>query len=421
MKNTFALIIAVFFFTLNNNIDAQWWLNGLQGEYCLDICEHNNKLYVIYTRDNTYGLFSSFAVDQYEGIWSRVPANGAEYASFEFIHSTGTSLFIGGRNGLFKSSNNGETFLRVLNAPVTSICNSASSLFVTVNNQGVSFSDNDGETWTQRNDGLSNLQTRGITSSNQYVFVGTTQSGLYFSENYGISWVLMNAGLPNDVPTYPLYSSIAITFVSTYEKGIFRSNNLSQPWEQVGANYGYWTKLMAVGQSLYLMGDMTYKFSASPDAGNSWVLRTNGLNSSTFVNDGVAFNNFIYIVTSEGIWRALQNELVVTDINEDKTLPTKFSLEQNYPNPFNPETTISYTIAPPNLLKGEDLQHVTLKVYDVLGKEVATLVNEYKQAGNYKVTFNVKTPYMASLPSGIYFYRLVTPKATITKKMVLTK
>ena len=57
---------------------------------------------------------------------------------------------------------------------------------------------------------------------------------------------------------------------------------------------------------------------------------------------------------------------------------------QNYPNPFNPETTISYKIAPLNLPKGETSVHVALKVYDVLGNEVATLVNEYKQPGNYK-------------------------------------
>lgn len=85
----------------------------------------------------------------------------------------------------------------------------------------------------------------------------------------------------------------------------------------------------------------------------------------------------------------------------------------NYPNPFNPETTISYSIP-----KSE---HVTLKVFDVLGREAATLVDEYKNAGNYKVTFNVKTLRVTPLPSGIYFYRLTTPATTITKKMLLVK
>ncbi|KAF0151918.1 MAG: peptidase M28 [Ignavibacteria bacterium] len=95
-----------------------------------------------------------------------------------------------------------------------------------------------------------------------------------------------------------------------------------------------------------------------------------------------------------------------------QNLPSEFKLNQNYPNPFNPSTVISYRISEPS--------HVTLKVYDVLGREVATLVDEHKQPGSYKIVFNpassIKNP-----ASGIYFYRLVTPTATITKKMVLTK
>ncbi|OGV11713.1 MAG: hypothetical protein A2237_18210 [Stygiobacter sp. RIFOXYA2_FULL_38_8] len=65
--------------------------------------------------------------------------------------------------------------------------------------------------------------------------------------------------------------------------------------------------------------------------------------------------------------------------------------------------------------------HVTLKVYDVLGREVATLVDEYKQPGNYKVIFNVKTSHATSLPSGVYFYQLRAGSFIETKKLVLLK
>jgi hypothetical protein len=85
-----------------------------------------------------------------------------------------------------------------------------------------------------------------------------------------------------------------------------------------------------------------------------------------------------------------------------------YFLLQNYPNPFNPETKISYSI------KEEGL--VTLKVYDVLGKEVATLVNENKPAGNYEVDFNA-----SQLPSGIYIYKLQAGSFIEAKKMLLTK
>ena len=107
-----------------------------------------------------------------------------------------------------------------------------------------------------------------------------------------------------------------------------------------------------------------------------------------------------------------------TDITESESLPKEFSLSQNYPNPFNPETTISYTI--PSNVKGETI-NVTLKVFDALGREVATLVDEFKQAGKYKVTFNVETRHGVSLPSGVYFYRLQCGMFSATKKLVIMK
>jgi len=83
-------------------------------------------------------------------------------------------------------------------------------------------------------------------------------------------------------------------------------------------------------------------------------------------------------------------------------------LEQNYPNPFNPTTQINYSIKEAGL--------VQLKVYDILGKEIATLVNENKEAGNYSIGFNA-----AELPSGVYIYQLTTPGFSQVRKMILAK
>jgi len=95
----------------------------------------------------------------------------------------------------------------------------------------------------------------------------------------------------------------------------------------------------------------------------------------------------------------------------------EFSLSQNYPNPFNPSTFIEYRI--------KDREFVSLKIYNVLGKEVATLVDEEKQAGSYKVEFNSNSNLLpsksGSLPSGIYFYRLKAGSFISVKKMLLLK
>jgi hypothetical protein len=125
---------------------------------------------------------------------------------------------------------------------------------------------------------------------------------------------------------------------------------------------------------------------------------------------------------------------IITDVEGDKLIPVSMTLSQNYPNPFNPSTTINYSIPVETRHAAGvgqvawSLQHVTLKIYDLLGREAATLVDEYKQPGNYMVQFGVEMLHPAaagqvatSLPSGVYFYTLCAGGYTITKKMILMK
>jgi len=102
-----------------------------------------------------------------------------------------------------------------------------------------------------------------------------------------------------------------------------------------------------------------------------------------------------------------QTDSTVSSITEEHT-PNKFILGQNYPNPFNPKTRVKYQIP--------KISFVTIKVYDVLGNEIATLVNEEKPIGSYEVEFDAR-----SLPSGIYFYRLQAGSFSETNKMLLLK
>ena len=103
----------------------------------------------------------------------------------------------------------------------------------------------------------------------------------------------------------------------------------------------------------------------------------------------------------------LKVETLLQIWKETKNTPTDFVLHQNYPNPFNPTTTISFSIP----FSG----FTSLNVYDILGNEIATLVNE-KPAGNYEVRFNV-----SSLTSGTYFYRIQAGLFIETRKMILMK
>jgi hypothetical protein len=113
----------------------------------------------------------------------------------------------------------------------------------------------------------------------------------------------------------------------------------------------------------------------------------------------------VYYVDSLSIYLEEENP---STLLEDEKIITDFSIYQNYPNPFNPNTKINFYIP--------EFSFVYLKVYNVLGDEVATLVNEEKPAGSYQVEFDATT-----LPSGIYFYRLLAGSYIETKKMVLMK
>ncbi|MCH7675355.1 T9SS type A sorting domain-containing protein [candidate division KSB1 bacterium] len=111
---------------------------------------------------------------------------------------------------------------------------------------------------------------------------------------------------------------------------------------------------------------------------------------------------------SAGFWA--QAGVVVTSVEEieQNTLPETFRLEQNYPNPFNPTTTIQFA------LPGRS--HVSLKLFDLLGREVATLVDEEMAAGEYKLQFEA-----AHLPSGVYFYMMKANHFMASKKLTLLK
>ncbi|MBK9096685.1 MAG: T9SS type A sorting domain-containing protein [bacterium] len=113
-------------------------------------------------------------------------------------------------------------------------------------------------------------------------------------------------------------------------------------------------------------------------------------------------------LTKSNIFIMKLDQTIGTGINEKFFNPYSYTLSQNYPNPFNPSTVISYRLPVTS--------NVSLKVYDVLGNEIATLVNEEKPAGEYEVEFNA-----AKLPSGIYFYKLEAGSFSETKKMILMK
>ena len=119
--------------------------------------------------------------------------------------------------------------------------------------------------------------------------------------------------------------------------------------------------------------------------------------TDTFVRALAVSNANLFAGTyAGGVWRRPLSEITLVE-EASNGLPTHFRLEQNYPNPFNPSTTISFSIP--------EKSFVTLKIYDMLGREVAELVNEELETGSFEKTFNA-----SKLASGVYIYRIAAMK-----------
>ena len=148
----------------------------------------------------------------------------------------------------------------------------------------------------------------------------------------------------------------------------------------------------------------------STDRGLTWTtMTTSGLTGITHMEfKRVGTTVYGFAATASGaILKVTDVVTEVTPINS--IIPNEFELSQNYPNPFNPTTTINFSIP--------KASNVSLKVFDALGKEVATLVNEFKGAGNYSTNFTAAS----GLTSGVYFYTISAGEFTSTKKLMLVK
>jgi photosystem II stability/assembly factor-like uncharacterized protein len=149
----------------------------------------------------------------------------------------------------------------------------------------------------------------------------------------------------------------------------------------------------------------------STDYGDNWTKVNDGLTFIQVLSLAIDSDGYVYAGTNgRSIFKTTYS---TTDVEDIKYEPSTFYLEQNYPNPFNPSTHISWQ-SPVGSWQ-------SIKVFDVLGNKVATLVDEYKPAGRYEVEFNSHSGEVRNLASGIYFYQLKAGEYVSTKKMILLK
>ena len=252
-----------------------------------------------------------------------------------------------------------------LNQGVNSVAIKGPNIFASSGNEGVFLSTDNGANWTGVNAGLtSTFIVEALIANDSILIAGG--NGIFLSTNNGLNWVASNSNLMNiDVSSFATYGNNV--FAGT-DSGIFLSTNNGETWGSV----------------------------------------TTGLKNVGVQSLAVSESNIFAGTAGSGVWIRPLAELV-TGVKKIGTInPKMFSLSQNYPNPFNPTTIIEY-----DLPKAE---YVKIVVFDVLGKQVKTLVDEEKSGGSYKVEFNAK-----DLSSGVYFYQIQSKEFIQTKKFLLIK
>ena len=354
------------------------------------------------------------------GVVYRTSTDGQQWSSF----STGTNLSVyslmavqDGTNlfaalswtpGVKLSTDYGETWSNAnIGLPSLRIHTSFAVIdeviFTGIRNGFVYKSTNYGSLWSQT---ALNRWTFALAVTGSYLLAGTDNFGFQFSSNNGTSWT--EAGFTND-DVFAIAVIDNNIFVSA-QNSVFRTTDLGINWTPAGNNLPTDKVLTfaAYGNNLFA-STQNFGIWLSTDFGGNWTNISDGFDPvfealALIVNEPYIFAGRL----SRGVWRRLLSDVVTSVELTDDQIPNDFTLNQNYPNPFNPSTKIEYSIPSESF--------VVLKVYDVLGNEVATLVNEQQQAGVYRADFIAD-----NLPSGIYFARITANEFTQVIKMTLLK
>ena len=240
--------------------------------------------------------------------------------------------------------------------------------------------------------------------------------GVSLSTNNGASWTAVNSGLPPQsiVPCFAVSGTDIFAFAYNYEcgertpHGIFRSTDSGTSWTPAGLSDEWVTCLSVIGHNLFAGTQSGVFFTTN--SGSLWIADSSGLwNKPKDINALLATDSTLFVGASRQLvcHRPMSDMITSAAPLLNGTL-CGFELAQNYPNPFNPSSDIRYQIS--------EFRHVKLAVYDLLGQEVAVLVNERKAPGSYEVTFDGST-----LASGMYLYRLQSGSYVETKKMLILK
>jgi photosystem II stability/assembly factor-like uncharacterized protein len=427
------------------------------------MCEHNG---VIYASMQLYFDATIYKSTDKGSTWIRCGMVGLPFGlSFiKGLEGSGNNLVAGTDEGIYYSPDGGENWYptSVPNINVASLASSGNYVYAAVpSGAGVYRSADNGVSWSVSLQ--STVDYVEVAAKDNYAYAGAFFGGARYSSSYGGSWSVCN-GFPSGAsifelaavgdgmvlagtdlsPNWIYVSNDYGNYFTPYSEGLFENASVeafavNETFMFAGTDYnGVWRRYLP-GVPVELTSftattdenkvSLFWKTETETNNSGFEVQRTR-LRSSNFAEaswERIGFvegngttteeNNYLFVdenlTAGKYQYRLKQidydGSFEFSDIVEVEILtPIEFSLAQNYPNPFNPSTTIEYSMP--------ESGNVKLEVYNSLGEEVATLVNDYKEAGIYKVNFDAR-----NLASGIYFYKIDAGNFFLIKKMILLR
>jgi hypothetical protein len=434
-KVLFVLVVLVL---AGNTVEAQtgWFQTQLNAS--------GNMGYNLYATDSELfaatnnGVYST--ADSGMPWFSRGPAGHYVYD----VIKSGQYILVATNDGVYRSSDNGTTWLATNGSPTfvgtgqtigpRLFAKNSTYVFAIAWAAGVFRSGDDGNSWQKLSVGTRTGYSGDIggfssciCAAGEKILIGVQVGSpeTYYTLDNGMTWESrsMSAQMPGDL-VFLRYADGQL-FAGGFT-GLHLSTDLGNSWTAQYSNtitpegkmvgLGIFRDVVSYKQTLIAAVDFN-SIQLSRDNGRSWTSYNEGLISDwTFSALAVRSPNVWALTRFFGnAYRCSLAELVTGVEKNSHVLPDEYSLHQNYPNPFNPGTTIGYSLP--------KTANVSLRVFNALGQEVASLVNEQKSAGTYQLQWN------ANVPSGIYFYRLQAGDASTgsargfveTKKMILLK
>jgi photosystem II stability/assembly factor-like uncharacterized protein len=346
--------------------------------------------------------------------------------------SGGDLLFAGSDDGgILRSSDRGESWELVYRDSlvpyvVSVAADPSGQVGAALLGKGVVTSSDQGVHWSSFVNGLGDSSVHCVAFDSARSILAGTENGLYVAKVPGTRWYL--SGLEGFSVLSLLVDPEGHYFAGTDKRGVYTSADGGSSWTYAGL-LGLTVFTISRNQHGDLFaGTLNGGVASSTDGGIHWTSGNSGLWTLDVPAIAIGPDGYAYAGTFvNGIYRSMTTTWTSAFIGQTRSGPSCFLLEQNYPNPFNPVTTIRYTVGvasgkgqvagePGTRVEGRGSGNTRLVVYDLLGREVATLVDERKAPGSYEVSFNA-----SGLSSGVYLCRMTAGWFTQTRKLVLVR